>query len=143
MKTSSYVFMTPNSHHILNAHHNKSTIHRNPWNPKLWATLPPPPPRTTACSEKSACSLNSASSSLGAGSAATATLGGEFSSLTLSDDFPADIFQEMDMSSLNGNIGMRMHLSGRVCLSVVSLSRYGIAFVVVDFPFFMFITQSV
>lgn len=49
-----------------------------------------------ACSEKSACSVASANSSVGG---STATLGNDLSSLTISEDFPVDI----EMTSVNGN----------------------------------------
>lgn len=48
-----------------------------------------------ACSEKSACSVASANSSVGG---STATMGNDLSSLTISDDFPVDI----EMTSVNG-----------------------------------------
>lgn len=41
------------------------------------------------------------SSSIGGNS--TATLGNEFPSLTFSDDFPADLLQDIDISSIYGN----------------------------------------
>lgn len=48
-----------------------------------------------ACSEKSACSVASANSSVGG---STATMGNDLSSLTISEDFPVDI----EMTSVNG-----------------------------------------
>ncbi|XP_055683334.1 ral GTPase-activating protein subunit beta isoform X3 [Lutzomyia longipalpis] len=53
---------------------------------------------SSACSEKSACSIASASSSLGGNS--TATMGNEFPSLSISDDFPAEFLQDLEMSSV-------------------------------------------
>lgn len=55
-----------------------------------------------AGSEKSAGSMASGgSSSIGGNS--TATLGNEFPSLTFSDDFPADLLQDIDITSIHGN----------------------------------------
>lgn len=51
-----------------------------------------------ACSEKSACSVASANSSVGGST--SATLGNDLSSLTISDDFPVDI----EMTSVHGKI---------------------------------------
>ncbi|XP_055713071.1 ral GTPase-activating protein subunit beta isoform X6 [Phlebotomus papatasi] len=53
---------------------------------------------SSACSEKSACSIASASSSLGGNS--TATMGNEFPSLSISDDFPAEFLQDLEMPSV-------------------------------------------
>lgn len=55
-----------------------------------------------ACSEKSGCSIASGSS-LGGHS----TLGNDLPSLTISEDFPADFFQDLDMSSVYGNCLMK------------------------------------
>lgn len=41
------------------------------------------------------------SSSIGGNST---TLGNEFPSLTFSDDFPADLLQDIDISSIHGNL---------------------------------------
>ncbi|XP_059617508.1 ral GTPase-activating protein subunit beta isoform X3 [Phlebotomus argentipes] len=56
---------------------------------------------SSACSEKSACSIASASSSLGGNS--TATVGNEFPSLSISDDFPAEFLQDLEMPSVYDN----------------------------------------
>ncbi|XP_037051457.1 ral GTPase-activating protein subunit beta isoform X11 [Bradysia coprophila] len=53
---------------------------------------------SSACSEKSGCSIASGSS-LGGHSA----MGNDLPSLTISEDFPADFFQELDMSSVYDN----------------------------------------
>lgn len=69
-----------------------------------------------ACSEKSSLA-SGGSSSLGGGgggggggaggnSSSTATLGNDFPSLTISDDFPADLLQDLDMSSIYGNFSV-------------------------------------
>ncbi|XP_058062328.1 ral GTPase-activating protein subunit beta isoform X2 [Anopheles bellator] len=52
---------------------------------------------SSACSEKSAYSMNSANSSIGGHS--TATLSNEPSSLPAFDDFPSDIIHELELSS--------------------------------------------
>lgn len=58
----------------------------------------------TACSEKSAYSVASAASNSSYGANVTATLSNHDSvSLTMSDDFPSDLLQDFDASSIYGN----------------------------------------
>lgn len=56
---------------------------------------------SVAYSDKSACSI-SGGSSIGGNS--TATLGNDYPSLTISDDFPADILHEIDFSTNYGKL---------------------------------------
>lgn len=55
-----------------------------------------------AYSDKSACSIASGGSSIGANS--TATLGNDYPSLTISDDFPADMLHDIEFSSTYGKV---------------------------------------
>lgn len=58
----------------------------------------------TACSEKSAYSVASAASNSSYGANVTATLSNHDSvSLTMSDDFPSDLLQDFEASSIYGN----------------------------------------
>lgn len=61
----------------------------------------------SACSEKSACSIASGGSSIGGNS--TATLGNDYPSLTISDDFPADFLHDLEFTAVYGNLFFSPH----------------------------------
>lgn len=74
-----------------------------------------------ACSEKSACSIASANSSIGGNS--TATLGNELPSLTISDDFPADLIPEFEMTSIYGKAKINKHFKKYFFFSFYFLNK--------------------
>lgn len=61
---------------------------------------------STACSEKSAYSVASAASNSSYGANVTATMSHDSISLTMSDDFPAELLQDFESASVYGKLSL-------------------------------------